>query len=208
MFWRRRKQSDFNAEIEAHLDIEADELAEEGSNPGQAKHAARRAFGNVIAAEERFYESSRWIWLEQFVQDLRYGLRTLRNNPGFTSVAVLSLALGIGANTAVFSLVDAVLLKSLPVRAPDELRILTWVRSRELDINHSGYNTLDSRTEQQVSGSFSFAAYQGFRQNVSQFSDLVAYAPSDFAITAEGASELAHGQFVSGNYFTGLGAQA
>ena len=207
MFWKKRKQSDFNAEIQSHLEIESDELAEAGPNPADAKYQARRAFGNITASEERFYESSHWLWLEQFVQDLRYGLRTLRRNPGFTAVAVLSLALGIGANTAVFSLVDAVVLKSLPVRAPDELRILTWVRSRDLDINHSGYNVLDSRTGQQVSGSFSFAAFQGFRQNVKQFSDLVAFAPYDFAITADGASEFVHGQFVSGNYFTGLGAQ-
>src|ERR1700690_2614616 len=144
--------------------MEADELAEEGTNRGQAKHDARRAFGNVTSAEERFYESSRWVWFEQFAQDLRYGIRMLRRSPAFTLVAVLSLALGIGANTAVFSLVDAVMLKSLPVRAPGELRILTWVRSdKEPDISHSGYNTLDSLTGQDVSGSFSYAAYRQFR---------------------------------------------
>ena len=82
MFWRKRKQSDFNSEIEAHLDIEADELAEDGAHPGDAKHRARQVFGNVTASEERFYESGRWVWLEQFAQDLRYGLRILRRNPG------------------------------------------------------------------------------------------------------------------------------
>src|SRR5215467_12648969 len=126
MFWKKRKQSDFQAEIRSHLEHEADDQAEEGAPPRQAKQQARREFGNVVRAEERFYERSHWIWLEQFFQDLRYGLRTLRNNPGFTAVAVLSLALGIGANTAVFSLVDAVILKSLPVRNPGELRVLQW----------------------------------------------------------------------------------
>ena len=159
MFWRKRKHSDFQAEIQSHLDIESDELAEEGSNPGDAKYQARREFGNVTGSEERFYETSRWLWFEQFVQDLRYGVRMLRRSPAFTLVAVLSLALGIGANTAVFSLVDAVMLKSLPVRAPGELRILTWVRTdKEPEISHSGYNTEDSITGQSVSGSFSYAA--------------------------------------------------
>ena len=166
------------------------------------------AFGNVTAAGERFYESNRWLWFEQFVQDLRYGFRTLRRNPGFTSIAVLSLALGIGANTAVFSLVDAVLLKSLPVRAPEELRLLNWVRIKNPPVeSHSGYNVVDPTTGQPVSGSFSYPAYRLFRDNVPQFSDLVGYARYDFTVTANGASEFAAGQFVSGNYFTGLGAQ-
>jgi predicted permease len=208
MFWRKRKQSDFQAEIRSHLDLEADELAEEGSNPGDARYRARREFGNVTGSEERFYEAIRWVWFEQFVQDLRYGLRMLRRSPAFTLVAVLSLALGIGANTAVFSLVDAVMLKSLPVRAPEELRILTWVRTdKQPDISHSGYTTEDPKTGQNVSGSFSYAAYRQFRESVPQFSDLVAYAPTQFTVTADGSSDFALGQFVSGNYFTGLGTQ-
>jgi hypothetical protein len=81
MFWRKRKHGDFQAEIRSHLDMEADELAEEGSNPGDARFQARREFGNVTGSEERFYEASRWVWFEQFVQDLRYGLRMLRHSP-------------------------------------------------------------------------------------------------------------------------------
>ncbi|HLK19891.1 MAG TPA: ABC transporter permease [Bryobacteraceae bacterium] len=208
MFWKKRKQSDFNSEIESHLALEADDLAEEGANPGDAKHQAKRAFGNVVASHERFYESRRWIWLEQLAQDLRYGLRTLRRNPGFTLIAVLSLALGIGANTAVFSLVDEVVLKTLPVRAPNELRILQWVRGHDgLDVSTSGYNTPDPVTGQLVCGSFSYRIFQTFRQSVPQFSDLVGYARQELTVTTGGASDYAYGHFVSGNYFAALGAQ-
>ena len=165
MFWSKRKHSDFQAEIQSHLDLESDELAEDGSNPGDAKYQARRVFGNVTGSAERFYESSRWVRFEQFLQDLRYGIRMLRRSPAFTLVAVLSLALGIGANTAVFSLVDAVMLKTLPVRAPEELRILTWVRTgKEPNVSHIGYTVDDSITGQSVSSSFSYPTYRQSRQ--------------------------------------------
>ena len=121
MFWRKRKQSDFDDEIQAHLALEVTRLQGEGMTPTEAEAAARRAFGNVASAQEHFYESSRWLWLEHIKRDLFYAVRVLLRSPGFTAIAITTLALGIGATAAIFSFVNAVLLKPLPYPHPEQI---------------------------------------------------------------------------------------
>jgi putative ABC transport system permease protein len=119
--FRRRKQKDFEAEIEAHLVLEANDLKERGLTEEQARTAARRAFGNTTLVTERFYEKGRWLWLDTIAADVRYTIRTLLKAPAFTATVLIALALGIGANTAVFTVLKTVVLEPLPYPNSDRI---------------------------------------------------------------------------------------
>jgi predicted permease len=208
---RNRPQHDFAAELQAHLALEADRLREAGLSEEEALAAARRNLGNVTSIRERFYESHSWLWLDHLLQDVRYGLRQLRRSPGFTAVAVLTLALGIGANTAIFSLIDAVMLRSLPVREPSQLVLFRW-QARHSFINgeYSGFGDCPGGGRSSPAGcSFPFPFFETMESETNAFSGVVAFAgPAQLDLSGNGPPSIATGELVSGSYFSVLGVGA
>jgi len=132
--WLRRrssKEAELQQELQFHLEEEAGDLQSRGLASEEARYAAKRDLGNPALIQEDTRAAWTWTWCEQLLQDLRYALRTMAANKSFTLLAILSLALGIGANTAIFSFMDSILLRSLPVPDPQSLVMLSWHTPRE-----------------------------------------------------------------------------
>jgi predicted permease len=196
MFRRKRSAKDFAEEIKAHLELEADQLRNQGLSGEEARWKARLEFGNVRAAQERFYLKGRLVWLDKLVRDVRFGLRSLAQSPGFALTAVLTLALGVGANTAVFSVMNAVLLKSLPVSDPERL---VYLRTSDAP---RGTGTIDTYE------TFSYPVYDALRRQNGGLWPVMAFVPlsgSKVAVRVGAEPEEAEGDMVSGTFFSGLG---
>ena len=187
---RDQRESDLDRELQNHLELEADEQRESGLPASEAAYAARRALGNTLKIKEDVRAAWGFQWLDACGQDLRYAIRQLRRTPVFTSVAVLTLALGIGATTAIFSVVNAVLLRPLPYRDASQLAML-WSED-------SAHGLLEGRV--------SLGNATDWKQRSRAFADMTFFAPQTFLLdSTTGPPERMREARVSANFFTVLG---
>ena len=198
LFRRNRSAQRLSEEIQFHLDQQIAENLSAGMSHEEARHAAMRTFGNPTYLKEETRDTWDWAWLEQIGQDLRYAARMLRKSPGFALVAVLTLALGIGVNTAIFSLTDKILLRSLPVPHPEQLFIL---RSPGPNHGHT-WGDVDQGAQ-----SFSYPMYKDLRERATVFSGLLACRRVTVNVSGHGETQAAHADLVSGNFFNTLEVQ-
>lgn len=217
LFQKRKLDEQLAEEIRAHMEMATEANLAKGMPPDEARNAALREFGNVAGVQERAREERGWVWWEQGWKDLGFALRSLRHSPGFTVIATFSLALGIGANTAVFSLVNGILLRSLPVPNPHELRVLKWHGS-DLKMDSSGYFDrvtgpasgaafpTDWRRGWVVSEAVSLSLFQRLRDAATEQAEIFGYARiNGVNARAGGLAFTSQGLMVSGNFFPTLG---
>ena len=184
-----RAEKDLAREIGSHLELLQEEFRRRGLTAEEALFAAKRAYGGIEQAKELHRDERSWLWLEQLRQDLRFCIRTLLKSPGFSLTAVLTLALGIGANTAIFSLIDAVMLKALPVSHPEQL----------LQVNMAGPDIWG------IENPFvSNPIWEQLRDRQDTFSGLFGYAIARFDLSARGEARYVQGNYVSGQFFDTL----
>ncbi|HTQ62238.1 MAG TPA: ABC transporter permease [Candidatus Solibacter sp.] len=191
LFGKKRRDSELEAELSAHIEALTEENMRRGMSERDARHSARREFGGLEQAKELYREQRGLPFFETLAQDLSYALRMLVRSPGFTAVTVLTLALGIGANTSLFSLINSVLLANLPVGHPEQLVVIKYTDARA----------------QEAEDDFSYPMYEAIRDKNIVFSNVLTRAGLNFNAGYDGQSERAVGELVSGNYFETLGVQ-
>jgi predicted permease len=209
LFDEDERDRELAAEMDSHLEMHIEDNVQRGMTPAEARRQALIKLGGVEQTKENYRERRGLPMLETLVQDIRYALRMLRKSPAFTAVAILTLALGIGANTAIFSLIDGVMLRTMPVKDPSQIVMLRW-QAHNFSVNgeYSGFGDCfngDSNGDR-VGCSFAIPLFEQFRSQVNAFSDVTAFAgPADLKLNGKGLVGNVGGEIVAGNYFSTLG---
>jgi predicted permease len=207
LFSRRRLHDDLDDEIQSHIAMDVQQRIADGESPQIARMNALRGLGSVDFVKE----NTRDVWagnaIESLLQDIRFGVRMLTRNPGFTIVAVIILALGIGANAAIFSEVNGLLLQKVPADKPDQLVRFRSVGKNDAVTGMGEYGYVEENGVD-VHTTFSYPMYQQLRASNQTMADLIACSPMNVNVVADGHGEIASAFIVSGNYFTVLGAKA
>jgi predicted permease len=189
LFGRGKQEKELDDEVRAHLEMAANDRVERGEPAREAEHSARREFGNVGIVKEVTRDVWGWGSLDRLIQDLRFGVRMLAKSPGFAAVAILTMALGIGANTALFSVVNGVLLNPLPYPDPDQLVTLAESKAN-----------FDS-------GSISFPNFRDWRKDNRTFSLMGISRSYSYSMTGRGEAEQVNAEFISSDYLAMLGVK-
>jgi predicted permease len=209
LFSGHNQENDANDELRFHLEKEIEQNIAKGMSPAEARRQALIAFGGVQQTRESLREVHRSRLLESFLQDARYGWRMLRKSPAFTIIAVLTLALGIGANTAIFSLIDAVIFRSMPIADPQSLVVFQWQAKHRPDTHsYRSFGDCDDNSDPAHPNGCSLPLpfFKEVQTQSSVFSRLAAFTGSEqLDLAGNGPARMVSGEFISGSYFGTLG---
>ena len=212
VFHARQVESDLDAEIRAYVESVIEEQIAAGLAPAEARRKALAGFGGTEPVKQAVRDSRAGTRIETIWHDVRFALRILRKSPGFTAVVVITLALGIGANTAIFTLVNAVLLQAIPVSHPEELMVLRWSAHKEPE--STGMSSFGDCTMRRTAGnrsacSMPYPVYRALAERRDLFSNVTAFAgTAELNLAGNGQASIANGELVSGTYFDTLGVPA
>lgn len=213
LFRQNQNEQELDDEIQSFVEASAERRVHAGMNRDEALRAARAELGSTAAIKDYVHDAGWESWLENLGRDLRYALRMLRRNPGFSAAVIGILSLGIGANTALFSVVNAVLFKSLPVKSPGQLVLLEFVANGAkrpfLSYDGSGHGIASNKAGAIRGTSFPYAAFQNLAEKHDALQDVFAFGwIEQLNVVANGQAEIASGQYVSGDYYRGFGLEA
>jgi predicted permease len=208
LFGQAKANYEFASEVETHIELLTERLIRQGMSQKDAARGARRQFGNTALLEQRQRETRAFLWMTTVFQDVRYGLRMLARSPGITAIAIASLALGIGANTAIFTLAKAALFDALSVPHPDQLRLLAYTQDDRSAIRHDWGDFYTDKQGRTVVASFSYPAYQRLSDRDHSLGDLFAFVDVNqfehLSATIDGHAATVTAELVSGNFFQAM----